>query len=328
MNDTRIIEEYAVLLSLGAVLEVAGYPKPGNVHRLRDFSDIWFEDFLVSSYIILLNNLKALKRGYNYDKENRGEIKYSIGDLIYDSLTRSMNIHGGGNTCLGIALILHPLAYTTGLLLKEGEEPKARRIATSTPKILKENTTPHDTVMFYMAVRKANPSYIRESDDTGDYPNVWDERYIDKILENDITLYEVLEYSSREDLVASEIVKGYPNVLVAKDYLKAVHERLNWNLAVVGVFLYLGSNLIDTVVSRTLGYSKAVEIRDVFSRTFKVFEEVLDRGNEYDVLWDELWGLDRQLTKMNAKLGAIADLVVATISLYAVDKRKNLIHIQ
>lgn len=321
MRRGKIIEEYSILLSLGALLEVAGYPKPGNVHRLRDFNDIWFEDFLISSHIILLNNFKALKRGLKHRRQ-----RYSIGDLIYSSLTRSMMLHGGGNTCLGIALILHPLAYTSGVLLGEGEEPTAERIASSTPSVLREYTTPYDTVMFYKAVRRASPSYIRATDETGGYPNVWDEKYTEKILKHDITLYEILDYSSKRDLVASEIVSGYSNVLTGRKYLEEIHEKTTWNFAVVGVFLYLGSTLLDTVVARSLGYNKAVEVRRSFLNMFKIFERTIKRGSGYNLLLDKLSRLDKQLANANVRLGAIADLVAATISLYAVDKRRKIIH--
>jgi len=36
------------IAELASVLEVSGYPKPGNVHRTRDFDDMVYEDFLVS----------------------------------------------------------------------------------------------------------------------------------------------------------------------------------------------------------------------------------------------------------------------------------------
>ena len=37
--------------SISSVLEVSGYPKPGNVHRTRDFFDMSFEDFLISGVV-------------------------------------------------------------------------------------------------------------------------------------------------------------------------------------------------------------------------------------------------------------------------------------
>jgi len=313
--SSRIMEEYALLITSGAVLEVAAYPKPGNVHRLRDFSDIWFEDFLLSSHVILLNNLKAIKRGLS---KNRG--KYSIGDLIYDSLTRSMRIHGGGNTCLGIALILHPLAFALGVLLGKGWIITSERIAREVPSVLREYTTPYDTIMFYRAVRKANPSYIRETDDTGEYPNVWDRRYREKIIKRNINLYDVLSYSSSRDIVAREIVGGYRNVLEAKRYLEhLINNGTPWNLAVVRTFLRLGSMIEDTVVSRTLGYSKAREVMQMLS---KLSSEINERAK----LLKELYHVDEYFASKGIRLGAIADLVSAMISLYAIDKKRNIIH--
>ncbi len=35
--------------SLAALLEVSAYPKPGNVHRLKDFPDTKYEHFLAGS---------------------------------------------------------------------------------------------------------------------------------------------------------------------------------------------------------------------------------------------------------------------------------------
>ena len=321
MTNTRIVEEYAVLLSSGALLEVAGYPKPGNVHRLRDYEDIWFEDFLLSSHIILLNNLRAVKRGL---RGVRG--RYSIGDLVYDSLKRSMRVHGGGNTCLGIALILHPLAYTAGYMVKNNDRIIAKTLVGRVPSILEQYTTPYDSVMFYRAVRTASPSYIRETDDTGIYPNVWDREYEKKLIERGIGMYEILVYSSKRDLVEREIVNGYPNVLKAKEFLEKIVEKTRWNYAVIGVFLYLGSNLIDTVVSRTIGYENAVRVREILTGVFEKYMETIEGGRGYDELFNELLKVDEKLVKMNARLGAVADLVAATISLYALDKKRSLIH--
>ncbi|MCC7562823.1 MAG: triphosphoribosyl-dephospho-CoA synthase [Methanobrevibacter arboriphilus] len=40
-------ELIAQIAQISSVLEVSGYPKPGNVHRTRDFHDMVFEDFIV-----------------------------------------------------------------------------------------------------------------------------------------------------------------------------------------------------------------------------------------------------------------------------------------
>ena len=45
-------EEIAKMAQIASALEVSGYPKPGNVHRTRDFDDMEFEDFVISGIVI------------------------------------------------------------------------------------------------------------------------------------------------------------------------------------------------------------------------------------------------------------------------------------
>ena len=45
-------DEIAKIAQIASVLEVSGYPKPGNVHRTRDYDDMVFEDFLISGIVI------------------------------------------------------------------------------------------------------------------------------------------------------------------------------------------------------------------------------------------------------------------------------------
>lgn len=42
----KSIDDLARCLSLASLLELAGWPKPGNVHRTRDFENTRFEHFL------------------------------------------------------------------------------------------------------------------------------------------------------------------------------------------------------------------------------------------------------------------------------------------
>ena len=50
---------------IASVLEVSGYPKPGNVHRTQDFTDMVFEDFLISGVVIGKYHEKGCKTGSN-----------------------------------------------------------------------------------------------------------------------------------------------------------------------------------------------------------------------------------------------------------------------
>ena len=44
--------EIAKIAQIASALEVSGYPKPGNVHRTRDYDDMVFEDFVISGIVI------------------------------------------------------------------------------------------------------------------------------------------------------------------------------------------------------------------------------------------------------------------------------------
>ena len=46
------VEDIVKLAQISSALEVSGYPKPGNVHRTRDYDDMVFEDFVISGIVI------------------------------------------------------------------------------------------------------------------------------------------------------------------------------------------------------------------------------------------------------------------------------------
>ena len=63
---------------IASVLEVSGHPKPGNVHRTRDFPDMVFEDFLISGVVIGDTMKKAAKRGNKYDSKSNSLTKLNL----------------------------------------------------------------------------------------------------------------------------------------------------------------------------------------------------------------------------------------------------------
>ena len=54
MNLTS--SEIGRLGEIATLYEVAGYPKPGNVHRTQNFKNMYFEDFLVKILKSLQNS--------------------------------------------------------------------------------------------------------------------------------------------------------------------------------------------------------------------------------------------------------------------------------
>jgi triphosphoribosyl-dephospho-CoA synthase len=56
----------AKIAQIASVLEVSGYPKPGNVHRTQNFTDMVFEDFLISGIVIGDVMKKAANKGVGF----------------------------------------------------------------------------------------------------------------------------------------------------------------------------------------------------------------------------------------------------------------------
>lgn len=307
------------LLASSIALEVAGYPKPGNVHRLRDFSDTLFEDFLVTAIIAEHYVFKAVMRGC---KLARGSsLRTLVGDLIRNTIVESKRISGGGNTCLGSALLLYPLALASGYTLcRSGGALEATIIAECARNLIYEYSTVLDSIYFYSAIRAASPSYIKKSDVIEGLPSVWDEKYREKLLAGNYRLWDVLIYSSGSDIVCREVIEKYTRSLRNALFLR---ERLkthgNWNLALVETYLYQLGKDVDTLIARKHGLHIAVEVsekaREVLNSCLVSREKCLDT----------VWAFDRELAERGINPGSSADIVVSTIALYVIQKRSSVL---
>ena len=308
---------HVVLLSSGIGLEVSAYPKPGNVHRLIDHEDTWFEDFIITSNVFTYWLYRGAVRGY-YKRYNR----YTIGDLIYGIVADSMLMTGGGNTCLGSSLLLTPLSLSIGELFSEKKQVDINDLVRKACSIVEKHSTVHDTIMFYKAIRKASPSYIKETDETHGYPNVWSPSYQEEILRGNISLWRILKYSSRNDIVANEVVNCYK---ASMDAMKFLSNRLDyhraWNRAIVETYLYLLSKIKDTVIIRKYGMDW---VENVMEFAGYILDKVIVAGKEWmDIVMD----FDRKLQSMNCNPGSIADLTASAISLYSLWRKRSILRI-
>ena len=304
---------YAVLLSTGIVLEAAGYPKPGNVHRLRDFKDTRFEDFLVTGLVFVPYLYRGILRGY---KGIEGK-KIIYGDLIYGIVDTSLKIHGGGNTCLGSSLLLVPLAVGLGKLLRDGEDFDLEELTIASSMLVSNYSTPYDAVYLYRAVRRVKPSYIRQNDITNEYPNVWDKEFTRKLVEKNLRLWDILVYSSERDIVAKEVVEGYVKSKKTVKYIEdSLLAGLDWNEVIVRSLLVLLSYDVDTLVQRKHGVEAAKKVSEQA-------REILKLRNEK--FWKQLRVLDEEWASKGYNPGSTADILATAISLYAIKHKSSLL---
>lgn len=303
-KPSPFLRRLAEILSLSILLEVSAYPKPGNVHRLRDRPGLRYEAFMATGILSTRYFERGLRRGF------RGVKSIVVGDLVYGIVRDVIRYTRSSNTCLGSSLILSILSVTLGEMYRENRL-NVDTIGMTSREILKKTTT-KDSIYYYKAIRVARPSYLRPDDQTGDYVNVWDPAYRRRLLERGDKLIDILEYASRVDVVSDEVLKGFPRGYQAEKYLRErISTHGDLNRGIVETYLYLLSTNKDTIVFLKHGESTAQEISEKASI---VLDRLLHIDNsDWHMLVLEF---DHELYQRNINPGSIADLIAETIAIY------------
>jgi triphosphoribosyl-dephospho-CoA synthase len=289
---------------IASVLEVSGHPKPGNVHRTRDFSDMVFEDFLISGVVIGDHIRRAASRGHRYQHSLH---KIGLGELIRESVVET-DRWVENNTNLGIVMLLTPLAAAAGM----SDDPESVR--GNVDRIIRA-TTPQDAVDLYQAINIAEAGGMGEQNEL----DVASEDSVQELLENEVNMFQVLEMSAGWDRLSYELTQSMPVTfetgLPVFRELKAIESI---NQATVQTFLTILSRIPDTLIERKFGEAKAQEV----SRSAK---GILDEGG---ILTQEgrykLDQFDEELVKKGLNPGTTADLTASSImAAYLADYNKN-----
>ncbi|MEM4513132.1 MAG: triphosphoribosyl-dephospho-CoA synthase [Ignisphaera sp.] len=324
MTSTKKLLIYAEKLALGLALEVSAFPKPGNVHRLRNFEDIIYEDFIVAAMLAIEPLYRGIKRGYKYDN-NLNKLNVIYGDIVYETVKLSMTVSGGGNTCLGSTLLLSPLSVALGKAIASVYETNLsiEYILKDACDLFREYSTVLDAVYFYRAVRATNPSYIRKSDITGDFPNVWSKRYKLELIERRLRLWDIIEYSSNYDIVAKEIIDCYSRSYTLSRYiLSRLKHHGVWNRAVVEAYLYQLSKELDTLIVRKNGIEVAQKVKEKAEVILRLCEK------SWGECFEKLRMFDEELASLKVNPGSTADIVAVAISIYSLFTKKDLLRLR
>ncbi|MEM1541685.1 MAG: triphosphoribosyl-dephospho-CoA synthase [Ignisphaera sp.] len=320
MSFTNIIK-YAEKLALGIALEASAFPKPGNVHRLRDFDDTIYEDFIATAIESVYPLYRGIRRGYRYGR-SLDRLRIIYGDIILDMVGISKVISGGGNTCLGTALLLSPLSVALGRNLILYGEINIDDLLSDACACFKKYSTVLDAIYFYRAIRIARPSYIKKSDVTGEFPSVWSKKYRQELIEKNLRLWNLIEYSSSYDIVAREIVECYPRSYTLSKYILArLKNHGIWNRAIVETYLYQLSSELDTLVVRKNGYEVAQRVKEEAKEVMKLCKESWTRCLE------KLKAFDDKLASARVNPGSTADIVAVAISIYSLYKNQSLFRV-
>ncbi len=276
----------ATCLATGMALEPVP-PKPGCVSRVRDFEDKKLSDFVTCSHLAVYPLTKAVRDGL----EGVPRVGARIREVVELCILAT-----GRNVCLGTAMLLAPIATGIGLAARAGKRVGVRELL-SIARSAVYSCGVDDSIELYRAVRLAAPSYVRPSDRV-EAPNVWSPRFEEELREGGWTLGRVLEEASSRDIVAREIVEGFPRVARAVEIIEGFEDACE---GCRKAFIELLASNVDTVVSRKVGEDFAKYVSYLAKR-------VLEGAESEDTL-------DRVLLEKRVSPGSIADIVAAALSL-------------
>jgi len=219
------------------VLE-ASAPKPGNVSPGRPFSDVRYEDFVVSA--------EAIARPLE------GAGRRPLGETILMAV-ESTAARTRANTNLGIVLLLAPLARAAVRLLDAPTLParsdRLRNLRAAVGRVLGD-TTVEDARHAYRAIRLAQPGGLGNAEEQ------------DVATEPTITLLEAMRLAADRDGIAREwdttfemtFERGVPALLNARA------DGLATSDAIVETYLTLLAGTPDTHIVRRGGDALAQRV--------------------------------------------------------------------
>ncbi|KZX12695.1 triphosphoribosyl-dephospho-CoA synthase [Methanobrevibacter curvatus] len=297
-NKIEKISIIAKMAQIASVLEVSGYPKPGNVHRTRDFADMIFEDFLISGVVIgeivkeaALNGLK-IKETKDFKNANLGKYIFK-GVLETDKWVKN-------NTNLGILMMIIPISISAAI--SESFFQLQDNIS-----VLMNNSTVNDAIDLYDAINLADAGGM------GDQENfdVNSKKAKEELINNNQTMFDVLAISASWDSLARELTSKMP-IAFDLGFVNYVDfkKQYSQNLSTVLTFLTILSNVPDTLISRKYGDEQAEEISEMA-------EEIITGNDDYGSVdfIKKVKDLDDYLFENKFNPGTTADLTAASIFL-------------
>lgn len=291
--------------TLAVLLEVSGYPKPGNVHRIRDTPKTRYEHFLAGAVAIGPSIRYAALSGYRVSSGEINLKEAGVGQHILRAVIDTSNWQRGGNVNLGTILLFIPLAVAAGMAhpcgkIVSGELRKnVRRVM--------DSTTANDTLAVYEAISIANPGGLGKVEKY----DVTKEESKSLIREDNVTLQDVFRISAGWDNISKEWITGMEITFEVgyPAFLRVYNEFRDVNTATVHTFLEILSKNPDSLIQRKTSMEKALEVSKAAAEILKQGGLTSEKGRTM------CWKLDEKLYRSKGKLnpGTTADLTASSI---------------
>ncbi len=295
-----IIRKICDSAQLACLLEISSL-KPGNVNRLSDYEDIRYEHFLASA-VAIRNSLENLLKDFIYKN------KITLGKHIYYAIKDTQKMQSGGNTNLGIVLLIYPISVALAecLLYNESISKSFEKV----PRILSK-TTYLDTVYLYKAIRTAKPR-IKENVEELD---VFSDESFREIRKKKINLYNIFKIS-KNDLIAEELVNGLKRVKKGYIEIKRMYKVFNdISLAVSYSYIKILSMNIDTLVVNKFDRKTALMVSELCREVVNSSEDVIRVCEIYYKIAE----LDKFFKSRKINPGTTADIITASLMIALLD---------
>ncbi len=287
---------------LACLLEVSS-PKPGNVNILSDYEETLYEHFLASA-VAIRKSLEEMLKDFIY--RNR----ISLGKYIYHAINDTQKIQSGGNTNLGIVLLIYPLSIASAESLLKNEDigNSFRRV----PEILSK-TTYIDTIYLYKAVRRASPRIKREVGEL----DVFDDRSFKKIREKRINLLDIFKIT-KKDLIADELVNELKKAENGYAILKNAYKRFKKiSLAIAYTYLRLLAENTDTLVANKFCEETAIMV----SELCRSVVNSINNERKCEKILYYVKELDKFFKSMKINPGSMADITATSLFIFLLKER-------
>jgi triphosphoribosyl-dephospho-CoA synthase len=294
-------------LQLAIMLEVSSQ-KPGNISFTSSFEKTRVEHFLASAVAAGPTFQEAAYLGTSVAEKRLDVGKVGLGQLIKHCAVDVNAWQKGGNTILGTVMLFVPIAVAAGMTPIKDDYGLDFSVLRKNIDLVVKSTTAWDSVYLYEAVGIASPSGLNDAPDL----DVTDPASKERLLKENVGLFEVFKIASAYDDICYEWVNNYPITFdLAYPYLMAQLESKPLNTAIVHTFLKILSQRPDTFIARKVGKEKAQEVSNDAKAILELGGLETDKGKK------SLSEFDKKLrSKGNScNPGTTADLTAAALAL-------------
>jgi triphosphoribosyl-dephospho-CoA synthase len=282
--------------------------KPGNVSFASSFEGTRVEHFLASAVAAGPSFQEAAYRGVMVAEKRLGVGKVGIGELIKSCAADVAAWQHGGNTILGTVMLFVPLAAAAGMTPTQKEYKFDLAALRRNIDVAVKATSAWDAVHLYQAVDIAVPSGLGGAPDL----DVKDPGSKERLLKENVSLFEVFKIAAGYDDICYEWVNNYPITFdLAYPYLTEQFKSKHLNIAVLNTFLKVLSQRPDTFIARKMGKEKALQVSADAKAVLELGALETQKGNL------RLAEFSKQLRSRgnSCNPGTTADITAATLAL-------------